>query len=118
MDVQVLHIVILIALPCVALAGVTSRHATYSFDDDDDFDFEEPLPEIKSYKPWAKIIRVTHSDTNQPHKIYRIIQDDFSSVDKPTFYKITQLNAKPRTTHQPKPAPLQVVSHTYGKKKW
>lgn len=109
-------IAVLVVLPCVALAGAVDRHAyawnTFDFDDD----FAEPLPEVKSYAPWAKIIRVTHSDVEQPHKIYRVIQDDFLPSDKPSFYKIVELKTKANLKHRPQPGPLHVVSHT--KTKW
>lgn len=108
-------IAVLTVLPCVALAGVLNHAAAWnSFDIDDDF--AEPLPEVKSYVPWAKIIRVTHSDVEQPHKIYRVIQDDFLPSDKPSFYKIVELKHKANVKHLPQPGPLHVVSHT--KTKW
>lgn len=111
LGLQVLNIAVLLILPCVAISGII-KHSLYALGDDD---IAEPLPEIKSYVPWAKIIRIKHTDTNPAHKIYRVIQDDFLPADKPSFYKIVQLKSKANILHLPQPGPIHLVSHK-GKK--
>lgn len=80
---------------------------TYTFDDD----ALQATPDVKTYVPVVKIIRLTRSDMEEPHppRIYRVIQDTFSPSQQPKFYKVVRLSARPNSISM-SPGPLHVVN--------